>query len=287
MTLDEFIAEIETTFANYSDTGDLDRISIKTWVILCLRQMGVNICDVRERICEVKNSQSLLPENFKSLKLALKLNPEGFNIKGNVEKAMDSYIYKQRIEQEAVFNTVTFEYDTNCNSKIVTEKIFLNAEPAEFYYTPEWLSLVKGINKDSLSSDCKNLHPSIRNSYPHEISITGRTIQTNFKQGQIYIQYNSLPSDEEGEIIIPEITTGDLVQYVEGYVKCKIAENLILNNKNPQALSQLFVAWKSELPQLKHAALTECRFKGLSKDWTRKFKTLNRRDIAIFELPQL
>lgn len=287
MTLEQFISEIESTFSSYTDTGDIDRISIKTNVITCLRQMGNNICEVREGIFSVLNSQVVLPESFKSLKLALKLNPEGFSIKGNKEKAMESYIYKQRIEDEAWFNHITLEYESTCKNKIVTEKIFLNTEPAEFYYTPQWLSITRGIKKDTISTDCLNLHPSIRNTYPHEISIVGRTIQTNFQEGQIYIQYNALPSDEDGEIIIPEITTGDLVEYVKRYIKCEIAENLIINNKNPQALSQLLGLWQRDLSRYKHAALTETAFSGLSKKWHNNFKQLNRRDIAVYELPQM
>jgi hypothetical protein len=52
---------------------------------------------------------------------------------------------------------------------------------------------------------------------------------TNFKKGLIYIKYNSLPSDENGEITIPIITTGDILRYITNYVKIQIAENLILN----------------------------------------------------------
>ena len=45
MRISEFYAEIETTFQNFAETGDIDRISIKGWVISCLREFGKNICD--------------------------------------------------------------------------------------------------------------------------------------------------------------------------------------------------------------------------------------------------
>ena len=286
MTLEEFIAEIETTFKNYTETGDIDRISIKMWVIHCLRQMGNNICDIREKIVDVRNSQVLMPETFKSVKLALKLKPEGYKIFGDVNEAQESYIYRQRIENEAWFNTITREYETTCNSKIITEKIFLNNQPAEFYYTPQWLSVTKGIKKDSFDVDCLNLRPEIRNSYKSEISINNRTINTNFPTGQIYVQYNSLPSEGENEeIIIPEITTLDLVHYIEMYVKTRICEQLIANNLNPQGLSQLYSVWKQELPSLKRLALTECKFHGLTRGWESRFKALNERQISAFNLP--
>lgn len=283
--LESFIAEIETTFSNFAETGDISSISIKMWVIHCLRQMGNNITDLRETIVDVKNSKANLPDSFKSLKLALKLNPDSYSIKGNRKNVEDSYIYKQRIENPAWFDVTTHEYVTSCDTKIVTEKIYMGGEPTEFYYKPEWLSLTKGIKKDVLAVDCQNIHPSIRNSYPHEINITGRTLNTNFKEGQVYIQYNSLPTDEDGEIVIPELTTGDLYHYIENYVKTKIAENLILNQKNPIGIAQLMPLWEQKLPQLKASALRECKFSSFSKGWEAKFAQQNKRNIAVYTLP--
>lgn len=283
MKIEEFIAEIETTFSIYAESGDLNRNSIVTWVIQCLRQMGNNITDINETVVEINNSYALLPSSFKSLKLALKLKPEGHCVEGNVE---DSYIYKQRIENPAWFNHVTHEYETTCESTIITEKIFTGAGSAKYYYSPEWLSLTKGIKKDVLSSDCLNINSAIRNAYPNEISITGRTLNTNFKSGYIYIQYNSLPTDEDGELVIPVTTTGDLYHYVENYVKAKIAEDLILNNKNPIAISQYASLWEQKMSQLKASALRECKFGGLSKGWETKFAKQNKRNISIYELPK-
>lgn len=285
MSLEEFNVEIFTTFENYTNTGELSPVSIKMWVIHCLRQMGNNITDIRETIVDVKNSRATLPESFKSLKLALKLNPEAYSIKGNEEALKNSYIYRQRIENPAWFDRNTQQYITTCDSKIVTEKILMGGETTEFYYKPEWLSLTKGIKKDVLSVDCKNIDPSIRNSYPHEINITGRTLNTNFSEGSVYIQYNSLPTDEEGEIMIPEITTGDLFHYIENYVKTKVAEYLIINQRNPTGIAQLIPLWEQKLPQLKAAALRECKFSSFSKGWEAKFAQQNKRNIAIYTLP--
>jgi hypothetical protein len=285
MLLSEFQAETETLFSNYQETGDIPSISIKMWVIHCLRQMGNNITHLSETIVDVKNSKADLPDGFKSLKLALKLNPDSYRINGNRRNVEDSYIYKQRIENPAWFDVTTHEYITSCDTKIITEKILLGGEQTEFYYQPEWLSLTKGIKKDVLSADCQNIHPSIRNSYPHEINITGRTLNTNFKEGSIYLQYNSLPTDEDGEIMIPEITTGDLYHYVENYVKTKLAELFILNQKNPTGIAQLLPLWEQKQPQLKAAALRECKFSSFSKGWEAKFAQQNKRNIEIFALP--
>ena len=87
ITLEQFIAEIESTFSSYTDTHDIDRVSIKTWVIEALRMFGKNICDLREGVVEIKNSRALLSETFKSLILDVKIkenNDETRELIGNV-----------------------------------------------------------------------------------------------------------------------------------------------------------------------------------------------------------
>lgn len=284
-TLTEFTAEIIAKFPTYEK--DIDKISIKTDVIDRLRKLGNNITYINETILEVENSKAKLPEDFKSLKLALKIKPKGCEIKGDKKQATESYIYKERIENPAYFDEVNQEYVTTCGSKLITEKITLNNSNLTYYYEPTWLSVTKGFNKTGFGVECLNLHPSIRNKYPHEINITQRNINTNFSNGQIYVQYYSLPTNEEGEIVIPEYTTGDIYNYIETYVKVRIAEDLIANNLNPQGIVQLYPTWVSQLRDFKRAALTESKFHGLGKKWQGKVKSINRREINKFNLPSL
>lgn len=283
MTLSELIAEIESDLSSF--VKDINRTSVKTNIINQLRVFGANITEVKEKVEVVKNSKVYLPDDFKSLKLALKLDNVGYSVHGMTEPT--EQIIRQRIENGAYFDEVNQEYVTTCDPKIVTEKIIIDNSHVNFYYYPKWLSLVKGIKKDGLDSKCLNVHPSIRNAYPDEISITNGVLNTNFSTGSIYLQYNALPEDEDGELIIPEYTTGDLREYIMLYCKVKIAEDLIVNNKNAQALGQMYQVWSQQLPLLKSAALKEVRFAGLPKNWQRKFKEKNREDIAFFNLPGL
>lgn len=283
MTISEFIAEVESDLSSF--VKDINRTSIRTNVINQLRKFGTNVTELKEKVEVVKNSRVHLPEDFKSLKLALRLEGVGYNTQGAPEAT--EQIIRQRIENGAYFDEISQEYITTCDPKIITEKIIIDNSCVNFYYSPKWLSLVKGISKDGLDSKCLNVHPSIRNTYPDEINITNGIINTNFSSGSIYLQYNALQTDEDGEIIIPEFTTGDIYEYLLMYCKLKIAEELIANNKNPQGLTQLYPMWKQELPLLKSSAMKEVRFAGLPKNWQRKFKEKNREDIAFFNLPGL
>jgi hypothetical protein len=268
MTLKEFIYELENTFSNFAETGDVDRIAIKYWVISCLRKFGKNICDKREAIVTVKNSQAKLPETFKSLILALNLEKHSYEVKdGDKER----FIYRERLEQEGYYDWSEQKFVPNCNTKLVTESIIIDNKAINLYYTPEYLSVVKGFKKDSFDVDCLNLHPNIREAYSHQININGNTLQANFKEGKVYVQYNSLPSEEDGEVIIPEITTGDIKAYIENYVKIKIGESLILNNKNPTGVTSLLQMWKADERGLWMGAKSEANFHGLPKDWHKNY----------------
>lgn len=280
----EFMADIETTFQSYAETNDIDKISVKGWVIDKLRGFGKNICDTGEVVLGVENSKVLLPENFKSLILALK-------VEGEIQNEKDRYKeipFKKYVTNDITYDSVSMEYIKNsCQSQIVIESLIQERQPIEHYMNMTPLSLVKGIQKNTLDVDCYNLHPSIRNAYPHQISITNRSLSANFKKGLIYIQYNSLPSDEDGEIAIPILTTGDISLYIYNSIKIKIAEQLIVNNRNPNpGLQNLLQIWFGQDRLLEIKARSESNWGGLSQDFAQKMYAKNRQNQNRYNLPK-
>lgn len=285
ITLDEFIAEIESTFKIYADTNDIDRVFIKTIVINELRKFGKNICDKREDIINIKNSQALLPENFKSLILALKLTPnEELDCKDNTEKRL--IIERQHIENPAEWTTTTRDYFVNyCESKIVTEKVYAYNERVDKFYNPHFLSLYKGFSNSSLDTNCLNLHPSIRDTYSDKISITNRTLRANFREGKVYIQYNSLPEDDEGEIAIPIFSTGGIRDYLTNKVKIELGQYLILSQLNTSGLKELMPLWIQSDRQLFILAKSEASWNGMNqKEWTKERQQRSRTEHNRFNL---
>ena len=285
ITLDEFIAEIESAFKIYADTNDIDRVFIKTIVINELRKFGKNICDKREDIINIKNSQALLPENFKSLILALKLTPnEELDCKDNTEKRL--IIERQHIENPAEWTTTTRDYFVNyCESKIVTEKVYTYNERVDKFYNPHFLSLYKGFSNSSLDTNCLNLHPSVRDSYSDKISITNRTLRANFREGKVYIQYNSLPEDDEGEIVIPIFSTGGIRDYLTNKVKIELGQYLILSQLNTSGLKELMPLWIQSDRQLFILAKSEASWNGMNqKEWTKERQQRSRTEQNRFNL---
>lgn len=271
ISLEQFTAEIETSLSNYAESNDIDRQSIKTWVIQALRKFGKNICEKNEAVVEVKNSRALLPETFKSLTFAVKMKTKPFT----EEETKQLVTEKRYIQNEAIWDTLTQSYVTDyCTTYVTTEKIYSYTEEPTKFYGYELLALAPHINKNTIDVDCFNLHPLISQK-PNEISISARTLSANFKEGFIYLRYNSLPMDENGEPAIPIFSTGEILEYCELFVKVRIAENLIMNNKNPTSLTQLYQMWKQEEKLKYHAAQTESKYNGLSKGWDRRMYATN------------
>ena len=265
ISLEQFTAEIETSLSNYAESNDIDRQSIKTWVIQALRKFGKNICEKNETVVEVKNSRALLPETFKSLTFAVKVKTKPFTEEETKQLVQE----RKYIENPALFDPILQDYVVNyCETRVVTEKVYTNVEPTKFYGY-ELLALAPHINKNTIDVDCYNLHPIISQK-PNEISISSRTLSANFKEGFIFLRFNSLPMDENGEPAIPIFSTGEILEYCELFVKVRIAENLIMNNKNPTSLTQLYQMWKQEEKLKYHAAQTESKMSGISKDFARK-----------------
>ncbi len=269
ISLEQFTAEIETSLSNYAESNDIDRQSIKTWVIQALRKFGKNICEKNETVVEVKNSRALLPEGFKSLTFAVKVKTKPFTDEEHKQLILE----RKYIENPAQFDILTQDYVVNyCETKIVTEKVYSNIEPPKFYGY-ELLALAEHINKDTLDVNCFNLHPSI-DSKPNEINIVNRNMTTNFKEGFVFLRYNSLPQ-LNGEIAIPIFTTSEIYDYIENNVKWKLAENLIGNNKNASGLKELYSTWKQQERPMLHAAQCESKMSGLSANWQMKMYKQN------------
>ena len=272
ISLEQFTAEIETSLSNYAESNDIDRQSIKTWVIQALRKFGKDICEKNETIVEVKNSRALLPETFKSLTFAVKVKTKPFT----EEESKQLVNEKSYIQNPAIWDSLTNSYVIDaCQTFITTEKTYSTiGTESPLFYGYELLALAPYTNKDVLDTNCFNLHPYISNNKPNEISINNRSLSANFKEGFIFLRYNSLPS-LEGEIAIPIFSTGEILEYLELTIKRRIAENLISNNKNPAGLSQLYQMWMQQERSALHAAKTEAKYNGLGNSWSRKMNSIN------------
>ena len=98
------------------------------------------------------------------------------------------------------------------------------------FHKPKLLKLTRGIKKEVCHSRCKNLSKELTYSSPYEINIVGDYIQTNFEEGFIYLQFFALEKYEDGDIIIPENSNDQLVEYLTYHLKRKALESVWISD---------------------------------------------------------
>jgi len=125
-----------------------------------------------------------------------------------------------------------------------------------------------GIKKEYCATGCKNLQKQLTSSAKNEINIVGNVIQTNFKNGFIYLQYNGLPTDEDGDILIPEVRS--LEEYLIYYAKRKILEALWINDDDVNIVNKLQYIRQMERETFS-LAMTQVKFENL-KNWDKRLK---------------
>ena len=275
ISIKEIIAEVEAKFPVLADSGDIDKTSIYTTIIKEIRKFGVDALQIKSEVVSINNSRGTLPDDFKLLKGAYSLENIDCDVDGNRVGVTDSFVYREYISNPARYDVMSGKYITSCESEIVTELITIGQSNLRFKHRRQALELVKGISPNSLHAKCDNL----RVRSPYKINITDTTISTNFTEGKIYVEYYALPTNIEGIVSIPILSTGALYNYIEHKIKIEIAEYLIANNLNPQGIQSLYQLWKQEERMLKGEAMTEVKMTSfLNSNWVEQRKVQNRRD---------
>jgi hypothetical protein len=154
--------------------------------------------------------------------------------------------------------------------KTVEEKVFYKDRVTNVRYKePVLLRLTKGFKKEFCAPGCKNMQQRLTASANYEINILGNILQTNFKNGHIYMQYNALPTDEDGDIYIPDVRS--LQEYLMYYAKRKILEGLWINDDDVNLINKLqYIAAKEK--ETFGLAMTQVKMEGLG-NWDKKLKS--------------
>jgi hypothetical protein len=238
------IAEVKSDLSKYADAHLLDEDSMYRDIVLGLKRFGNDLMQVFEYVVKVEEGTGKLPDNFQTLYFAYLCNPVGYKpVVEEYHHLQDSLFYTERHVRTKEWNECT-----NCCSNVTETTIkedlyFREKKVAEYYYgQPQLLRLGKAFNKTSCHSQCRN---KLVRDNPNEIIIVGTTLQANFTEGHIYLQYYGLPQDENGMVDIPETFNGHLEMYLEYYVKRRAAERLIGNN-DAVGLSTLYSVYAQQ-----------------------------------------
>lgn len=278
-TLKNIIAEVRTELSQYESAGMLDEISLRNWAKRALKSFGNLVTTLQEKTIEVRNGKAKLPDSFYSFRLAAKCEPKEVKIiKGCDENDLiDTFFYRVRTEALKTWDNQSNKFQEG-EYKEVVEKTYLKNGQAEvdyYFNRPRLLRLTNSFKKEFCAEGCVNLSKSLTNSAPYEINILGDYIQTNFTEGYIYLQFYALEKDEEGEIIVPELSNDQLVEYLTYHLKRKALESIWISDDDSIQNKIQFMRQMEEDARLK--AMSAAKIESISGyGWWSTIQNRNR-----------
>lgn len=264
------IAEVSSDLQIYADASLLDEDSMYRDIVLGLKKFGNDLLEIHETVVKVENGEAQLPENFRTLYFAYMCEPVGYKPSVEVHSLQDVSFYVERHTRSKEWNECIDCCDTITEDTITESLYFKENKVADYYYgRPRLLSLGKTFRKTACHRECRN---RIVKDNPDEIIIIGTTLQANFSEGHVYMQYYGLPQDKDGLIDFEDTFNGHLEEYLEYRLKRRAAERLIGNNEAVR-LTNLYpvfkdnerVALKKASNELKMSRLKPKAFKRISR----------------------
>ncbi|MAX51411.1 MAG: hypothetical protein CMH22_05485 [Methylophaga sp.] len=282
MTRAQLIEEIKAGgFEQYEEAGIIDDISLNRWIKNELKRFGANVMITSEKTLQVINGKAQLPENFWKLDMAIRVDLNKISGEGDKEDFLQSaYFYKQRNEVDVEWDNASESFEHK-NYKCIEEKIYLRRATLTCEYTnPRFLTLTKGFNRETVSKKYHNYSKQYSASASHQINIVGDYINTNFKEGWVYIQYIGLESNEDGDFIIPKGNHNRIEEYLIAYCRKRILEDLIMGD-DPNKINMLNY-YRQEVRDLFSLAMTDAKFHG-AQGWRSAVKRSIKRNSRAYE----
>jgi len=274
ITSSNLIAQIQTDLKQYNESGLLDELSLNLWIKNGLEKFGGNIMPIVSTVLKVKNGQVRLPHNFYSLISAVKFYEE-YEQDEKEDTIEDFYRYKVRKEAQKEWDNQSNSYKDGEFTEITETTYFHDGRKNR--KKPELLKISKG----SVKIHTKNVNLNNTTNCQYEIKIEGDFIKTNFNTGNILIEFQGLPVDENDELIIPEVQGNYVFEYLENHLKRKIYQNLWSNgdDENVQAKVQFYLQLERDSFS---NAMTSAKFEGMGGRWWKDMVKQNKKRTEIF-----
>lgn len=208
-----------------SDT-DIDNSIFVPDIRLLLTKFGLKTKNKNNTVINIKNYKGELPYNFYKLIFAVGC----FQKKEFIEDISNFYnITKiEEISTNYKINNCENSCINECGENVhVIQKIDEGKLITYNEFYPLFVSRTKK-NIECLGNDCFNFN--VKNK-ENEFTINNNYIETNFSDGNIYIEYYENFYNEDGELLIPDHEV--LIKAVKEQIKLTILEYILFNNPDP------------------------------------------------------
>jgi len=281
-TRKQMIAEVKNYLKVYDNQGLLDILSISNWMKTAIKEFGGNIMENHQTTLIVENGRAKLPDNFWALKAAVKCEQEGcFEEEQKTEKHAQSVV--SYLEYTDIADYYNFLAGRPCkadgDSRYITETLVFETKagntPFTFYYkNPKVLALKQHTYTTRCATDCINIGATSE----FEISIDEKHnyLHTNFNSGFVTLLYRGLPSDERGDLVVPETDRDSLKEYIIYNSVVKTLEMLWLAEDDQNIINKLQY-FKSQEKEYFYKAKSDTVSKG-AVGWKTRLVNNNRRN---------
>lgn len=239
-TLDQIVAEVQSKLKVYDQANLLDFINIKNWIKKGIKEFGGDIMEQHETFLTVVNGKVKLPDNFWSLKAAVKCNPHGYSKSTEDKISIQKVISRTTREEFSYLNNFTHELNYCPEDRYIVETVeFIGKEdPVDLIYEPEHLKLIPTVHRVRCEEGCPNLMQR-QQKYHISIDRNHNILTTNFNEGKIFLWYRGLPSDEEGNLIVPSTKRDELKDYLIYMCIRRTLEDIYLADDDPNVANKI------------------------------------------------
>lgn len=263
-TFNQLLEEVRVDFQNYSLESFIEPQLLIKVAKRVNYDLGLRILQTKEALLEVEKGRVKLPDNFYTLNFALICDevtvhqavPQGTNIQeiplyretpAVISACTDGTVNCQQCQQpepcscgcapQVPTACSTAEYNplVPYGNSCVKPRVFLNCkgdcyELAQIVKTEQHvykrLYPIKILeNPENVDCGCPNLYLNA----PNTAWIQDGFLYTNFTSGKVYINYQSMMEDDDGNLLV--IDHDMINEYYEYALKKRILENLIMNDE--------------------------------------------------------
>lgn len=252
-TYDQLLSEIQSDFKKYYLEDFINPQEFIKVAKRCNYELGLKIFSTKEQVLEIEKGKAKLPNDFSVLNFALVLThhktispliggthvtnvPTGVIYNpgpGEVNICADPII-NSNTTVNVVCNICSSPNNScncvsNCNVRMNCDGSSSVLVQTLKYETREWREFhpIRIIDSaDVVDLNCPNKKWQARNS----AYIKNGFIYPSFKTGNLYINYQGMMEDEDGNLMVPD---HDLLnEFYEYAIKQRVLENMIMNGEN-------------------------------------------------------
>lgn len=245
----DILYEVYEHLKTFEEQEVLDEDLIRGWAINALKQFGNLVTVDKSQALVVSNYRATVPYYYYSFQKAKKCGVTEYEVQGNPPQIITQTVMKIREEFPIEDRQFVEHLDPNGKYKKIVETLYLNTPntvKATIVKGGE-IELVTAINRD-LGCDVSEADKSYAFKLTgSRMAIRGDVIDTDFKEGVIYLEYRGYPETDEGELLIRDGGSNKMRDYIFYHLMRKTYTHLWTNyNKDVVTRIQHFTVLENQ-----------------------------------------